>query len=76
VLDYVLKGSVCVSHVMCVADLLGLQIYTGSFEKVVSKEKWCATFLKADTAWDWVQLSMVEGGFPQVRGLGCCRIQF
>jgi hypothetical protein len=27
--------------------------------KLVSREKWCSTFLKADTYWDWVQCSRV-----------------
>jgi hypothetical protein len=44
--------------------------------KQADKEKSPATFLKADTAWDWVQCSGVWGGFPQIRGLGCCRVRF
>jgi hypothetical protein len=44
--------------------------------KPAGVEKWCAAFIKADTYWDWVQHGGMWGSFPQVRGPGCCRVQF
>jgi hypothetical protein len=45
------------SCVVCVAHLLGLQIYEGIFE-LAGGEKWCAAFLQADTYWDWTGFSL------------------
>jgi hypothetical protein len=44
--------------------------------KPAGREKWNATFLKADTYWDCVQHGEVWVGFPWVRGPVCHRGQF
>jgi hypothetical protein len=58
VLDYIPRQWVRELHVVCVAHLLGLQVYTGRFE----------IGLQADTSWDWIQHSGAQGDFPQGPG--------
>jgi hypothetical protein len=56
VLDYVPREWVGKLCMVLVAHLLGLQVYTGSFETSWWGEMmYHTTFLKADTYWDWVQ---------------------
>jgi hypothetical protein len=73
VLVYVPRvGVVEESCVVCVAHLLGLQIYTSSFETGRQGEIVC--HFSQGKHWDWVQHSGVWVGFPWITAQGCCSV--